>query len=105
MQTRLLTLLTCVLLAPIVVAADERDEYATPVIEFDKIVEERGRKFACFRLTNPTDKMARYAGPAKNSPSVVFYTPHDLTRRRINFFEHWSWCGNCNRIREFKLAP
>jgi len=87
------------------VAADSASKYTAPVIEFDRLVEEDGRRIARFRLTNPTDRIARYAGPKQSSPSVVFYTPDDLTRKRVNFFEHWSWCGNCNRIQSFELQP
>src|SRR5687767_7947449 len=79
-------------------------KYVAPVMEFDKIIQKDGRQIAYFRLANPTDSVARYLGPAKSRPSLTLYTPHNLTRKHVNFIEYWSFCGNCTRIREFDLA-
>lgn len=86
-------------------AASKHEERTPPVIEFDKLVEEGDRRYAKFRLTNPGDKVATYAGPSRNNPSVVFYTPHNLTRKLVNFWEYWSGCGLDKRMHIFEIRP
>jgi len=76
-----------------------------PTIEFQKLIEVNGQKVVCFRLTNGSQQIVRYTGREESSPSVALYTPHNLTRTWVNYFEHWSFCANCNRIRTFELGP